>query len=154
MGGYADGNERNSMKSRLMIGVVLIGALGLISCSDTPDTIEDIPTTLPEDIPTTLPDAGEVQDVVDDIQTEIEDITTEIENSEASDELQSAWAEIETEIRSAIDSIAQDGTLDTSGIQDQMDEFQETLNSLGDDVSDELMSSWTALRSAFDQLMS
>jgi hypothetical protein len=134
------------MRSRLMIAVALVGAMGLVSCSDTPDAVEDIPTT--------LPDAADVQDLVADVQTEMDDIATEIENSEANEELQSAWTEIETEIRSAIESVADDGTIDTSGIQDQLDEFQETLNSLGDDVSDELMSSWTTLRNALDQLMS
>jgi hypothetical protein len=141
------------MKSKVMIGVVLIGAVGLIGCSDTPDTIEDIPTTLPEDIPTTLPAADDVQDLVAEVQTEMTDIATEIQNSDASEELQGAWAEIETEIRSAIDSVAESGSLDTSGLQDQFDEFQDTLTSMGDDVSDELMSSWQALRNAFDQLM-
>jgi chromosome segregation ATPase len=134
------------MKPKLMIGVVLIGAMALISCSDTPATIDEIPTTLPE--------ADDLQDMVADVQTEIEDIATELENSDANAELQSAWAEIETEIRSAVDSVAQEGTIDTSGMQDQMDEFQETLTALGDDVSDELESSWAALRSALDQLMS
>lgn len=141
------------MKSRLVLCALLLGVVALVSCSDTPDTIEDLSTTLPGDLPTTLPDAGDVQDLVGDVQTEMDDIATEIENSDASEELQSAWAEIETEIRSAVDSIAEGGTFDTSGIQEQFDEFQETLASLGDDVSDELMSSWTALRSTFDQLM-
>jgi hypothetical protein len=142
-----------SMKSKLMIGVVLIGVIGLIGCSGTPDTIEDIPTTLPADIPTTLPAADDVQELVTEVQTEMTDIATEIQNSDASEELQSAWAEIEAEVRSAIDSVAESGSLDTSGLQDQLDEFQDTLTSMGDDVSDELMSSWQALRNAFDQLM-
>lgn len=141
------------MKTKWIIGVVLIGAIGLIGCSDTPDTIEDIPTTLPEDIPTTLPAAEDVQEVVAEIQTEMTDISTEIQNSEASEDLQSAWAEIEAEIRSAVDSVAENGSFDTSGLQEQLDEFQDTLTSMGDDVSDELMSSWQTLRNAFDQLM-
>ena len=141
------------MKSKLMIGVVLIGAVGLIGCSDTPGSIEDIPTTLPADIPTTLPAADEVQELVTEVQTEMTDIATEIQNSDASEELQSAWAEIEAEVQSAIDSVAESGSLDTSGLQDQLDEFQDTLTSMGDDVSDELMSSWQALRNAFDQMM-
>jgi gas vesicle protein len=141
------------MKSKLMIGVLLIGAVGLIGCSDTPDTIEDIPTTLPEDIPTTLPAADDVQDLVAEVQTEMTDIATEIQSSEASEELQSAWAEIEGEIRSAVDSVAESGSFDTTGLQDQLDEFQDTLTSMGDDVSDELMSSWQTLRNAIDQMM-
>lgn len=141
------------MRSKLMIGVMLIGAIGLIGCSETPETIEDIPTTLPEELPTTLPDAGDVQDLVDEIQTEMDDIATEIQNSDAGEELEGAWTEIETEIRAAVDSVAESGSFDASGLQDQLDEFQETLTSMGDDVSDELMSSWDALRNAFDQLM-
>jgi len=141
------------MKSKLMIGVLLIGAVGLIGCSDTPDTIEDIPTTLPEDIPTTLPAADDVQDLVAEVQTEMTDIATEIQSSEGSEELQSAWAEIEGEIRSAVDSVAESGSFDTTGLQDQLDEFQDTLTSMGDDVSDELMSSWQTLRNAIDQMM-
>ncbi|HEX6219803.1 MAG TPA: hypothetical protein VF115_01785 [Acidimicrobiia bacterium] len=141
------------MRTKLMVGAVLIGAIGLIGCSDTPDTIEDIPTTLPEELPTTLPAADDVQALVAEVQTEMDDIATELQNSDASDELQSAWAEIEAEMRSAIDSVAESGSLDTSGLQDQLDEFQDTLTSMGDDVSDELMSSWQALRNAFDQMM-
>lgn len=141
------------MKAKWTIAAVLIGAIGLIGCSETPDTIEDIPTTLPGDIPTTLPAADDVQDLVAEVETEMTDIATEIQNSDASEELQSAWAEIEAEIRSAIDSVAESGSFDTSGLQDQLDEFQDTLTSMGDDVSDELMSSWQALRNAFDQMM-
>jgi gas vesicle protein len=139
------------MTRKLTIAIALIGMIGLSACSDTPDTLDEIPTTLP-DIPTTLPDAADVQDLVADIQTEMDNIASEIESSEAADDLRAAWDEIEAEIRSAVTSATEEGAIDTTELEQQFQEFEDTLTAMGDDVSDELMSSWNALRQAFDRL--
>jgi hypothetical protein len=137
------------MTRKLVIAVSLIGVMGLTACSD--DTL-DIPTTLP-DIPTTLPESEDLMALVADIQTEMDEIATEIEGSDAADDLRAAWGEIEAEAQAVMTAATQEGDFDTTVLEQELDEFQDTLTALGDDVSDELMSSWNELRQAFDQLI-
>lgn len=133
------------MTRNMTIALALMGVIGLAACSDTPDTLADVPTTLPE--------SEDVQALVADIQTEIDDIAAEIENSGAAEDLQAAWNEIEAEAQSALTSITQDDAIDTTALEQELDEFGDTLTAMGDDVSDELMSSWNELRQALEQLI-
>jgi peptidoglycan hydrolase CwlO-like protein len=141
---------KEAMKRKMIIALSLIGVIALAACSD--DTLGDVPTTLP-DIPSTLPESEDVLALVADIQTEMDVIASEIENSEATDDLQDAWNEIEAEAQAVIASATQEGDFDTAGLEQELQEFQDTLTAMGDDVSDELMSSWNELRQAFDQLI-
>ncbi|HEX6222443.1 MAG TPA: hypothetical protein VF115_15235 [Acidimicrobiia bacterium] len=134
------------MRIARLILVAVVAALALAACSDTPDSVEDAVSSLPE--------SEDVADMAADVQTELNELATEIENSDVADDLQTAWSEVRTEITSAISSVTSGETLDTESIQTELDEFQTELEAMGDDVGDNVMSAWTELRSSFEQLMS
>lgn len=132
-------------KIRIFV-LALVAALAVGACSDTPDSIEDAVSS--------LPDAEDVTDVAEDVQTELNELGEAIESSEAADDLQTAWGEVRTEITSAISSFTSGETIDTEAVQAQLDEFQSELEAMGDDVGDDLMSAWNELRSSFEQMTS
>lgn len=132
-------------KIRLLL-LALVAALAVGACSDTPDSVEDAVSS--------LPDSEDVTEVATEVQTELNELATEIENSEVADDLQAAWTDLRTEITSAISSATAGETLDTEAIRTQLDEFQSELEAMGDDVGDGVMSAWSELRAAFEQLMS
>jgi polyhydroxyalkanoate synthesis regulator phasin len=125
--------------------IALMGVFAIAACSDTADDVEDIATTLPE--------AGDMAETATEIQTEMSDLATEIQNSEASEQVQTAWNDLQTDMNSAIDSMMNDETVDTAAIQESLDSFESNLEAAGDSVSDELMTAWNELRSSFEQLM-
>jgi gas vesicle protein len=133
------------MKTKYLLLAVLVGALALVGCSDTPDTIEEAATS--------LPDVDDVQALAGDIQNEMSDIATEIEGSEAAEELQAAWSDIQTEITAAVAAVSEDGSIDTDAVRDELENFQSEMDDLGDQVSAELRSSWAELREKLEQLM-
>ena len=132
-------------KIRLLL-LALVAALAVGACSETPDSVEDAVSS--------LPDSEDVTQVATEVQTELNELATEIENSEVADDLQAAWTDLRTEVTSAISSATAGETLDTEAIQTQLDEFQSELEAMGDDVGEGVMSAWTELRAAFEQLMS
>ena len=132
-------------KIRLLL-LALVAALAVGACSDTPDSVEDAVSS--------LPDSEDVTEVATEVQMELNELATEIENSDVADDLQAAWTDMRTEITSAISSATAGEALDTEAIQTQLDEFQSELEAMGDDVGDSVMSAWSELRAAFEQLMS
>jgi len=139
------GKDVPMRKTRLIV-LALAAALAVGACSDTPDSVEDAVSS--------LPDSEDVTAVAAEVQTELNELTTAIENSEVAGDLQVAWSEVRTEITSAISSATAGDSLDTESIEAELDEFQSELEAMGDEVGDEVMSAWTELRAAFDQLTS
>ena len=134
------------MKTRYVLVAMMVGMLAIAGCSDTPDTIEEAATS--------LPDVDDLQSLAGDIQSEMSDIANEIESSEAAEELETAWSDIQTEISSAVAAIGEDGSIDTEAVRDELENFQSEMDELGDQVSAELQSSWAELREKLEQLMS
>ena len=136
------------MRTVRVLLVALVAALALAACSDTPDSVEDAVSSLPsgEDV------VEDVTEVAEDVQTQLNELGTAIENSEAAEDLQAAWSDVRTEITSAISSFTSGENIDTEAIQAQFDEFQTELEAMGDDVGDDVMSAWSELRAAFEQL--
>jgi len=132
-------------KIRLLL-LALVAALAVGACSDTPDSVEDAVSS--------LPDSEDVTEVATEVQMELNELATEIENSDVADDLQAAWTDMRTEITSAISSATAGEALDTESIRTELDEFQSELEAMGDDVGDSVMSAWSELRAAFEQLMS
>lgn len=132
------------MKTLRVSTIVVIGLLVLVACNGAAGDV---------DVPTTLPDASDVDAVVDEVRDEMGQLATEIENSEAADELQAQWTELQGDITAAIESVTTEGSIDTTGLEESMDDFQAELEAAGDDLGDEVMSAWTALRSQIEQLL-
>jgi len=133
------------MKTIRILVLGIVGLIGLAACSDTPDSLEDAVSSLPQ--------TEDLAALAEEIQTEMTVLATEIQNSEAADELQETWADTQSEMRAAIDSVTSDGTVDGEAIRSQLEEFQSELEAAGAAVSDDLISAWTSLRTRFEQLI-
>jgi len=130
--------------------MALVAALALAACSDAPENVQDAVSSLPSSEEVT----ENVTEVAQDVQTQLNELGTAIENSEAAEDLQTAWSDVRTEVTSAISSFSSGESIDTAAIETQFDEFQTELEAMGDDVGDEVMSAWNELRAAFEQLTS
>lgn len=134
------------MRTPRLLPMAVAALLVLAACTDVTGDLGDIPTT--------LPDASEVGDAADQVRNELEQLATEIENSEAADELQTQWTELQAEIAAAIASASSDGSFDTTRFEEAMDDFQSQLEAAGDDLSDEALAAWAAFRVQLEQLLS
>lgn len=131
------------MRTIRILIVALAGAVAVAACSDTPEGLT----------PTSLPGEEDVAELVAEVQADIEEVNTELANSEAADELRTAWSELNAELTTAIQSITSNQAVDTEAVRNQLDEFQSEVEAAGDEVSDELRSAWIELRSKFERLL-
>lgn len=138
------------MRTVRVLIMALMAALAVAACSDAPENVEDAVSSLPSSEEVT----ENVTEVAEDVQTQLNELGTAIENSEAAEDLQTAWSDVRTEVTSAISSFSAGESIDTAAIETQFDEFQTELEAMGDDVGDEVMTAWNELRSAFEQLTS
>lgn len=134
------------MRTLRILAMSMIGLLAIAACSDTPDSVQDAVTS--------LPDSSEVAAVAAEVQTEMADLTATIQSSEAADAVETAWTEVQTEITAAIGTVTAGGSVDTEAINQELNAFQAELEAAGDEVRDDVMSAWTSLRSKFEQLLS
>lgn len=126
--------------------------------SDTEDT--DTTTTLgsdTEDTDTTTTsdlDDADLAGTVAEIQTQVENLSAAIQGSDVGPELESAWEQFQSDIGSEAESFQEDGSFDTSQLAEGIEDFQDTLESAGDDVDEDVRQAWDELRSTLEQLMS
>lgn len=125
--------------------LALIGALAVAACNGTADIVEDPVTTLPSQ--------DDMVEVVTEVQADIEELGDEIANSEAAEELQAAWANLESELRGMMESVRTNQTFDTDAVENQLAEFGQQVEAAGDEVGDELQAAWFELRSKIEQLL-
>jgi hypothetical protein len=145
-----------NMRSRSVLVLALTGLLLLAACGDT-DLTE---TTFGSGTVTTGDPTGG-DDVVNDIattvaevQAEVNELSTEVQNSAAVAELEGTWNALQAEVLAAVAAIRDDGTIDGSAMQEEVDAFQTQLDSLGDEVEPALMDAWETLRDRLQSLMS
>lgn len=154
----------------LIMALAMVGLVATAACSDTvPEDTDDTgsaePTTQVE--PTETPEATEPMETTQPeandagsdpaalaarLQSELTTLGEEIQASEAAEDLQTAWAELETQVSSALADIGE-GNFDTGDLEDQLDEFQSTLDAMGEDVGSEVREAWATLRSSLEELM-
>lgn len=158
-------------KPQLLIMVLaMVGLVATAACSDTvPEDTDDTgsaePTTqvdptettqATEPTETTEPgtnDAGsDPAALAARLQSEMTTLSEEIQASEGAEDLQTAWAELETQVSSALADIG-DGNINAGDLEDQLDEFQSTLDAMGEDVGSEVREAWATLRSSLEELM-
>lgn len=152
---------------KLRLSLMTVGMVGLLAaaaCSDTvpedaDDAVGDVPTTLAEPTattegtdPTEADTGSDPAELAARLQLELATLGEEIQASEGAEELQTAWTEVEAQVSSALADI-QEGTIDTDGLESQLDEFQSTLDAMGGDVGSEVREAWTNLRSSLEELM-
>lgn len=126
--------------------LVLIGAIAVGACSESPDSVDEAVSS--------LPDEEDFAELRAEIEAEIEELSTEIESSEAADDLRDAWVDMQAELDAAMDSIESNESIDTEEIRSQLEEFQTEVEAAGEEASDELVAVWNRLRSRFEQLIS
>jgi hypothetical protein len=143
------------MRKRSLLVLALSGLLFLAACGER-DLTE---TTADPGSVTTADPAGE--DVADDlattvaeVQAEVNELATEVQNSAAAAELEETWNALQSELLAAVAAIGDDGTIDGSAVQEEVDAFQAQLDSLGEEVEPTLMDAWETVRNRLQSLMS
>lgn len=133
-----------------------VAALMLIAaCGDS--TPEGDTTTVTGATSTTLESAAETGDfdaagAVAEVQSEVNELANEIQDSAAAEELNEAWTALSNEITEAVTSV-EDGTLQLPDLEAELQQFELTLESLGDEVEPELQQAWDSLRRSVELLM-
>ena len=123
------------MKNRLMTAIVLIVGLVVGACGGESSAELD----------------PEVADAVEQVESELDELTSEIDAVDQ-EELQGAWASVEDELSTAVDSLRAGETVDPDDIQQELSEFQQEIESA--DVADDLRRTWEELRAELEQLIS
>jgi hypothetical protein len=118
-----------------------------------------VTTTDPGSVTTADPTTGD--DMTDDIattvaevQSEVSELATEVQNSSAAAELQESWNALQADLLAAVAAIGDDGTIDGSAVQEEMEAFQSHLDALGEEAEPALMEAWETLRDRLQSLMS
>ncbi len=146
------------------ISTAVLAALG--ACADEVTDTTPEPTGTRDDTSATEPTAAtttadqpdpmdgdtDISSIITEVQADLMTLVEEIRSSRAGDRLEEAWGDIEARTLSALETIADQGSVDGSELQDDMEAFQSTLDSLGDDVEDEVRQAWADFRSSLEQL--
>jgi phenylalanyl-tRNA synthetase alpha subunit len=136
-----------------IITAIMIGALALAACSG--DTVDEVASEIEDATDASVADEVEQNavELASEVEQQMDTLATEIQNSEAADDLQNAWNDIQTEVTAAIASMQTDGTISTEGLEQELDEFQTELDAAGDQIAPELQDAWNSLRSNIEQMM-
>lgn len=122
------------MNNRFTTAIALLLALTLGACGGESGTEIDADLTA----------------AINQVETEIGEFASEIEAVDQED-LQGAWATVEGELESAVNSLRSGDTVDTDDIQQELDEFQQEIEAA--DVEADLQQTWEEFRANFEQLM-
>jgi hypothetical protein len=128
--------------------LALVGVLGVSACAESASTDTlDVPTTLSQE---GTGDTGQPDITgLGDLETEIEDFATAIAESDAADEVRSAWNTLAAELMTVVES-AEDGTaVPRERIESELDEFAETLDGL--EVEENVRAAWQNLRTQLEE---
>lgn len=144
------------MRKRNVLALAIAGLLTLSACGDTDltETTAD-PGSVTTADPTTGDDvANDIATTVAEIQSEVTELSNEVQNSAAAAELEETWNALQAEVLAAAAAIRDDGTIDGSAVQEEIDAFQTQLDTLGDEVEPTLTEAWETLRDRLQSLMS
>jgi len=144
------------MRNRTLIALGIAGAMTVAACAGTTDPTVTTAAVVPgtsesDDTETTTP--SDPAAIVAELQARLDELAAEIENSEAAEQLQSNWAELQAGFAAALAGIGEDGTVDLSGMEDRLEEFEAEIEALGDEVEPELRDAWERFQSELEQLM-
>lgn len=142
------------MGKRSVLSLALTGLLLLAACGDTSLTATTDSGTVTTGDLTGDDVSADVASTVAEVQAEVNELTTEIQSSAAAAELEGTWNTLQAELLAAVAAISEDGTIDGSAVQEEVDAFQTQLESLGDEVEPALTDAWETLRDRLQGLMS
>lgn len=107
-------------------------------------------TTLQEE----MEEAGDdVAAAIADAQDELAALGESIQESEASDDLQNAWQEVQADLTEFFTSLQTEGDVDTEQLEQIMDDFEGQLDEAGDQIGPEVRQAWDNLRAEIERLM-
>jgi hypothetical protein len=96
----------------------------------------------------------DIATTIAEVQSEVSELATEVQNSSAAAELQESWNALQADLLAAVAAIGDDGTIDGSSVQEEMEAFQSHLDALGEEAEPALMEAWETLRDRLQSLMS
>jgi chromosome segregation ATPase len=120
--------------------------LAMAACSGNEAAL----TTLQEEMEET---ATDVAAAIAAAQEDIADIGQRIQESEASDDLQAAWEDLQADLTALFTSLQSEGTVDTTQVEQFMDDFEGQLDAAGDQITPELRDAWDTLRATIESLI-
>lgn len=130
---------------RAILAALLVATIGLAACDDT--SSGSASTTL-------AGDQGDVVETVAAVQAQVADLAQDIQNSPAADQLGDAWATLQADVASATAAVQDTGSVDGTELQQGIETFQSTLDSLGEEAGAEVQAGWTELRGLLNGLVS
>lgn len=148
------------MRRKLYL-LTISSALVLAACSETGGT--DLTTgtaTMPTSGGTETTSAGGTEgtsgdttatDEMAEFQAEIQELSDAISESEAADDLRTAWNTLSAELAAGIASIREDGAIAREEIESGLEEFEQRLDDL--DVEEDVRTAWESLRTRVEDLM-
>lgn len=139
---------------RRAIALALAGLAGLAACADSTTTSLDealTGTTLAGDAGAEAPGSGDL-DTIAEFQAEVDELSDAIAQSEAADDLSTAWQALNAELAASIQSIQEDGAIAREEIETGLEDFEQRLDEL--DVEEDVRIAWETLRAHLEQLMS
>lgn len=150
------------MRKRILL-LALMGTFAVAACSEgtVGTTLDDGAATMPTSGTSgttsgaaTDGTAGETGDpeTMAEFQAEIDELSDAISESEAADELNSAWDTLNAELAASIAAIQEDGTIAREEIESSLEDFEQQLDEL--DVEENVRTAWESLRSHVEALMS
>jgi gas vesicle protein len=87
-----------------------------------------------------------------EFQAEIDELSDAISESEAAQELSSAWDTLNAELAASVATMREDGTIAREEIESGLEDFEQQLDDL--EVEENVRIAWESLRSHVEALMS
>jgi hypothetical protein len=147
---------------RRILALTFMGTLAIAACADgtTTETGDDGVATMPTSGTSGTTSAaatdgtagGTGPETIAEFQAEIDDLGDAISESEAAQELRSAWDTLNAELAASIASLREDRTAAREEIESSLEEFEQRLDEL--DVDENVRAAWESLKSQVEALTS
>jgi hypothetical protein len=96
---------------------------------------------------------GDIAAAIATAQEDMADIGQQIQDSQAAEDLQNAWVDVQADLTALFTSLQAEGTVDTDQIEQIMDDFESQLDAAGDQIAPEVRQAWDSLRAQIEQLI-
>lgn len=140
------------MKRFMTAALVLV--LSIVACSG--EDLEGVASQIGSATDASVADEVEQNavELATQVEQEMDGLTAEIQSSQSAEELQDAWADIQSAVTEAIASMQTDGTISSEGLADALTRFQTELDAAGDEIKPALREAWDSFKSSLEQMMS
>lgn len=97
--------------------------------------------------------SGEAAAAIAAAQEDMADIGQRIQESEASEDLQAAWQDLQAELTQVFTSLQAEGNVDMAQVEQIMNDFEAQLEQAEDQLPPEVRETWDTLRAEIEQLV-